>query len=87
MGILNLYSLFDHLHFLRYTCFFTPKPRSPCVAFQNDSENFKGSDGVLLCYKTQLFDEIQRYHYQYQEDGTPGRPVSITKFILKSLTL
>jgi hypothetical protein len=65
-----------HFHFLRYTCFFTPKPRSPCLSFQNDSENFKGPDGVLLCYKTQLFDEIQRYSYQKPDDGTPGRPVS-----------
>jgi hypothetical protein len=69
------YSKFHYIHFLSYTCFFTPKQNSPCFAFQHDSANFKGPDGVLLCYKTQLFDEIQRYHYQ-QLDVTRGKAVS-----------
>jgi len=62
--------------FVRYTCFFTPKPLSPCFTFLHDSANFKGPDGVLLCYKTQLFEEIKRYYYQQEENGTQGKPVS-----------
>jgi len=70
------------IHLFRYTCFFTPKPKSPCFAFKDDSANFKGPDGVLLCYKTQLFDEIQRYHYQQSEDDSRGKPVSHTILLL-----
>ncbi|CAF0755150.1 unnamed protein product [Adineta ricciae] len=57
-----------------YTCFFTPKPKSPCLVFQNDVANFKGADGVLLCYKTHLFEEIQRYQYEQSKDDTTGKP-------------
>jgi len=73
--------------FLRYTCFFTPKPHSPCFLFEDDSANFKGPDGVLLCYKTQLFDEIRRDHCQQQEDYGKGKPVSdqIYKKLMNSI--
>ncbi|CAF0828912.1 unnamed protein product [Adineta steineri] len=72
----DIYECFLKEHLLKhgYTCFFTPKPKSPCFVFENDSDNFKGPDGVLLCYKTQLFDEIHRYYYQQSDDDTRGKP-------------
>lgn len=67
-----------------YSCFYTPKVTSPCYAFQDDSKNFKGPDGVLLCYKTQLFDEIRRYQPQHENDGVRGKPVRHRIYFLDS---
>ncbi|CAF3704972.1 unnamed protein product [Rotaria sordida] len=72
-----------HLPKYGYTCFFTPKPKSPCLGFQHDSANFKGPDGILLCFKTDLFDEIQRYHYQKAECDTDQKPAFFSIFELK----
>lgn len=78
----NLFQSIRCYHVHSYTCFFTPKLTSPCYAFQHDSKNFKGPDGVLLCYKTELFHEIRRYHPKHQNDGVPGKPVcKITVFL------
>ncbi|UJR32831.1 hypothetical protein I4U23_020293 [Adineta vaga] len=72
----DIYECFlqHHLPKHGYTCFFTPKPKSPCFTFQNDTANFKGPDGVLLCYKTDLFEEIQRYYYKQSNDNIQGKP-------------
>ncbi|CAF0944727.1 unnamed protein product [Adineta steineri] len=58
-----------------YVCFFTPKPNSKCLSFADDSENFKGPDGVLLCYKQNLFKEINRSNADLPNDGRFGRQV------------
>lgn len=68
---------FSYLSFYRYTCFFTPKPNSRCLSFCDDLENFKGPDGVLLCYKTNLFKELHRAHADLPNDGRFGRQVYI----------
>ena len=81
----ELFPLFKTLIQFRYTCFFTPKLRSPCFHFQNDIANFKGADGVLLCYKTHLFEEIQRYQYEQSEDNTTGKPVSSQLYFFGNL--
>lgn len=58
----------------RYTCFFTPKPNSRCLSFEG-TENFKGPDGVLLCYKSDLFKEHARKNSDLPNDGRFGRQV------------
>jgi hypothetical protein len=69
--------------FLRYTCFFTPKPNSKCLSFEGDLENFKGPDGVLLCYRNNLFKEIDRKNCDLPNDGRFGGQV--TAYIFSSL--
>ncbi|CAM4775733.1 unnamed protein product [Rotaria magnacalcarata] len=58
-----------------YTCFFTPKPNSKCLSFKDDPDNFKGPDGVLLCYKSNLFRETSRSNSDLPNDGRFGRQV------------
>jgi hypothetical protein len=74
-NILYFVKKFHSNHLFRYSCFYTPEPKSPCFSFKDDSENFKGPDGLLLCYKTQLFDEINRYAFQQPEDISRGKQV------------
>ncbi|CAF0757254.1 unnamed protein product [Rotaria sp. Silwood1] len=58
-----------------YICYFTPKPNSRCLSFEDDLENFKGPDGVLLCYKKNVFKEINRSNSDLPNDGRYGRQV------------
>lgn len=58
-----------------YGCFFTEKPNSRCLSFRHDAENFKGSDGNLLCYKTNKFKEIARKNSSLPNDGRHGQQV------------
>ena len=67
-----------------YACFFTPKPNSRCLSFEG-TENFKGPDGVLLCYKTNLFREIARKNADLPNDGRFGRQVSFVSSTLSSV--
>jgi len=55
--------------------FFTPKPNSKCLLFEGDLENFKGPDGILLCYKTNLFKESGRRNSDLPDDGRFARQV------------
>lgn len=59
----------------RFTCHFVPKSKSPCLAFQHDTINFKGPDGVLLCYRTELFDEIKRHQCEEKFESGEGKHV------------
>ncbi|CAF1118363.1 unnamed protein product [Rotaria sordida] len=52
-----------------YTCAFVPKTNSKCYLFQNDSKNFKGPDGTLLCYKTDIFKKISQHGEDLPDDG------------------
>jgi hypothetical protein len=53
------------------------KPNSKCLAFEGNTANFKGPDGVLLCYKTSVFKEISRNNSDLPNDGRFGRQVNI----------
>lgn len=58
-----------------YTCFYAPKSKSPCLAHQHDVANFKGPDGLLLCYKTAMFDEIKRHRCEEPFKTGEGKQV------------
>lgn len=60
----------------RYGCFFTAKPNSRCLSFQG-GPNYKGPDGILLCYKTETFKEIARKNFDLPNDGRFGRQVNL----------
>jgi len=42
-----------------------------------DLENFKGPDGILLCYKTNKFNELARKNSDLPNDGRFSRQVNI----------
>jgi len=70
-----------------YRCFFTPKPNSKCLHFEDCSENFKGPDGTLLCYRENLFREVDRHNSNLPNDGRFGRQVfSILQLEYKPLS-
>lgn len=52
------------------------KINSKCLLFKDDAENFKGPDGTLLCFKTDLFKEIARDRGQLPDDGREEKHVS-----------
>jgi hypothetical protein len=52
------------------------KINSKCLLFQDDTENFKGPDGTLLCFKTGLFKELGRDQGQLPDDGRQEKHVS-----------
>ncbi|CAF3437945.1 unnamed protein product [Rotaria socialis] len=68
MDIFNCF-LENELPKYGYTCFFVPKINSKCFLFEADTKNFKGADGTLLCYKTDLFNELSRNGEQLPDDG------------------
>jgi hypothetical protein len=46
------------------------------LAFAGNEQNFKGPDGVLLCYKNTVFREIARKNSDLPNDGRFGRQVN-----------
>ena len=52
------------------------KINSKCLLFQDDKENFKGPDGTLLCFKTDLFKELSRDRGELPADGRQEKQVS-----------
>ncbi|CAF0867707.1 unnamed protein product [Adineta ricciae] len=73
----DIYNCFlkEQLRKYGYECFFTEKPNSRCLSFQHDQKNFKGPDGLLLCFKTSTFKEISRNTSDLPNDGRYGRQV------------
>jgi hypothetical protein len=52
------------------------KINSKCLLFKEDRDNFKGPDGTLLCFKTNIFKEIGRKSDQLPNDGRQEMHVS-----------
>ena len=78
----NVFYYFLNFYSFRYSCFFTPKPNSRCLSFEDDLNNFKGPDGVLLCYKDSAFKEISRSNSDLPNDGRFGRQVKIIFYFI-----
>lgn len=68
MDIFNVF-LKDELPKYGYSCHFVQKIHSKCLLFEDDAKNFKGPDGTLLCFKTDLFIELARHQDQLPDDG------------------
>ncbi|CAF1335355.1 unnamed protein product [Rotaria sp. Silwood1] len=68
---MDMYDCFfkDELPKYGYACFFVPKTNSKCLLFKDDTKNFKGPDGTLLCYKTDVFEKLSEYGEQLPDDG------------------
>ncbi|CAF2555687.1 unnamed protein product [Rotaria sp. Silwood2] len=58
-----------------YTCYFVPKPNSRCDLFKDDTKNYKGPDGTLLCYKTEAFEERSKRQEQLPDDGRHAKQI------------
>ncbi|CAF3534357.1 unnamed protein product [Rotaria sordida] len=73
----DIYDCFlkEQLNKYGYNCYFTPKPNSKCLSFEDDLNNYKGPDGILLCYKNNIFREINRSSSDLPNDGRVGRQV------------
>jgi hypothetical protein len=71
---------FQFFYFCRYACHFVEKINSKCHLFEHDTENFKGPDGTLLCYKTDVFKELKRDKRQLPDDGRQEKHVSYSTY-------
>lgn len=67
----DIYNCFlaEHLPIFGYQCFFSPKPNSRCLTFEGDNDNFKGADGVLLCFRKDSFDLHKQKSKPLPDDG------------------